>query len=150
MAQQKRENYFEMNLKDHDENFINNRSPQDLQKDARKRIFKDMIYGNVDYEVFGKFYTNPNFIDALITTASVEAQKHSITSLALEQYHRASCDPVAYAMSVKHKNCAYALDCIRYDLEMLKQNNYDISFLTSLQTQIAAVPSCKRDYGEFY
>ena len=51
----KRENYFEMNLRDHDENFINNRSTQDLQRDAKKRIFKDMIYGSIDYEVYSVF-----------------------------------------------------------------------------------------------
>lgn len=150
MAQQKRENYFEMNLRDHDENFINTRSPQDLQRDARKRIFKDMIFGNIDYERFGSYFTIPNFIEALITVANVEAQKHSITAIALEQYYATTCDPVAYAMFIQHKNCAYILECIRYDLEAVKNNNYDITPLTQLQIQLASVPTCKKDYNEFY
>ena len=150
MAQQRRENYFEMNLKDHDENFINTRSPQDLQRDARKRIFKDMIFGNIDYETFGSYFTNPNFIDALITVANVEAQKHSVTASALGAYSNATCDPVAYTLFIQHQNVAQVLSFIRYDLEAVKNNGYDISPLTQLQIQLASIPSCKKDYNEFY
>ena len=150
MAQTKRENYFEMNLRDHDENFINTRSPQDLQRDAKKRIFKDMIYGNIDYELYGSYFTNPNFIEALITVAGVEEQKHTVTSMALDQYYAATSNPVAFSLCIQHKNCAYVLGCIRYDLEQLKNNNYDISPLTQLQIQLASVANCKKDYNEFY
>ncbi len=149
-TQIKRENYFEMNLRDHDENFINNRSTQDLQRDAKKRIFKDMIYGSIDYEVYGKFFTNPTFLDALINTASTEAQKHHVTADALRQYHMATADSIAYVLSVQHQNCAYVMDCIKYDLEMVKNNNFDIRYLTELQIQVSTASNARRDYSEFY
>ena len=150
MAMVKRENYFEMNLKDHDENFINNRSAQYLQRDAKKRIFKDMIYGSIDYEVYGKFFTNATFIDILISTASTEEQKHQVTAEALRQYHMNTGDSIAYVLSIQHQNCAYVMGSIRYSLEMVKNNNYDIRFLTELQIKVSSVPNARRDYSEFY
>ena len=148
--QKKKDNYFDINLRDHDNNFINNKSNLDIQKDAKKRIFKDMIYGNIDYDVYGAFFTNPNFVDILITTAGVESQKHHIQSAALDQFYSTSRDPIAFNLANQHRNCAYALDCIKYDLEMTKNNNYDIKFLTELTIQLASAPNCKKDYNEFY
>lgn len=151
MAQNvKRENYFELNLKDHDENFINNRSAQDLQRDAKKRIFKDMIYGSIDYEVYGKFFTDPNFVGILINTANIEAQKHTVTAEALRSYHLSTKDVIALALFSQHQNCAYVLQCIAYDLEMVRMNNYDIKYLLDLQIQIATAPNARKDYSEFY
>ena len=151
MAQvNKRENYFEMNLKDHDENFINNKSVQDIQRDAKKRIFKDMIYGNIDYEVFGNYFRIPNFLDALINVAKVECDKHNITAAALQKFHMDTANAPAYNLYIQHANCAYVLNCILFDLEKVKMNNYDIKFLLDLQIQISTVPNAKRDYSEFY
>ena len=151
MAQvNKRENYFEMNLRDHDENFIYNRSTQDLQRDAKKRIFKDMIYGNIDYEVFGSYFTIPNFVDALMNVAKVERDKHNITAVALQKFHMETADAAAYILSVQHSNCACVLNCILFNLEKVKMNNYDIKFLLDLQIQISTIPNAKRDYSEFY
>lgn len=151
MAMQKRkDNYFDINLRDHDNNFINNKSNIDLQKDAKKRIFKDMIYGNIDYDVHGAFFTNPNFIDILINTADIEEKKHKIQADALSMYYSTTLDPIAFNLASQHNNCWYALKWIKYDLEMVKTNNYNIKYLTDLIAQIASNPNCKRDYNEFY
>ena len=148
--QKKKDNYFDINLRDHDVNFINNKSNLDIQKDAKKRIFKDMIYGNIDYDVHGAFFTNPNFVDILITTAGIESQKHHVQTSALDEYYTKYNDPVAFTLANQHRFCAYALDWIKYDLEMAKNNNYDIKYLTELTIQLASAPNCKKDYNEFY
>lgn len=150
MAQQKRENYFEVNIRDFGDNFINTKSAQDIQKDAKKRIFKDMVYNNINYELYGKFFTNPNFVDNLISIAAVESQKHKVTANALQDYYGKTLDPVAYSLCVQHQNCQFALENIKYSLEMVKNNNYDIQHLTQLQISLSTVPTCRRDYSEFY
>ena len=151
MAQQKRENYFETNIRDVGENFLRSRSAQDIQKDAKKRIFKDMIYGNIDYAVYGTYFQDPNFVDNLITVAHAESIKHTVEANALWQYHISTGDAVALQLYTQHYNVSYILQWIYYDLEMVKNTNYDISYLTAFTSQIGNIgQQGKKDYAEFY
>lgn len=150
MAQQKRENYFEMNIRDYGEGFLRSRSSQDIQKDAKKRVFKDMIYNNIDYAKFGIYFQDPNFIDNLLTVAVSEGQKHAIAAEALRQYHFNTKDPVAYQMFVQHYNVAAIFNIIQYDLEYVKHHDYDIAMLTVFPQHIAQIITAKKDYSEFY
>ena len=40
-------------------------------------------------------------------------------------------DPIAYNLANQHRNCAYALDCIKYDLEMVKNAGVGIAVFDS-------------------
>lgn len=150
MAQQKRESYFEMNVRDYGEGFLRSRSAQDIQKDAKKRIFKDMIYNNIDYAKYGIYFQDPNFIDNLLTVAVTEFQKHAIEAEALKQYHFSTQDPIAYQLYIQHYNVSYIFNVIRYDLEYVKAHDYDIAMLTVFPQHIAQVSTAKKDYTEFY
>lgn len=148
--QQKRENYFEMNIREYGENFLRTRSAQDIQKDAKKRVFKDMIYNNIDYAKYGAYFQDPNFIDNLLTVAVTEFEKHRVSSDALRDYHFNTKNPISYQLHLQHYNVAYIFNVIIYDLEYIKTHNYDISILTVFTQHIAPIATAKKDYSEFY
>ena len=153
---ERRENYFETNIAKYGENFIFNKSATDIQKDALKRIFKDMIYGNIDYAKFGKFFQIPTFVDNLIAVARSEAEIQYTTYSALCLWHRNTGDQNALVRAEMHYNAFWCLSNIERCLSIEKAYNYDIQYLTQLTTQLAAfngkmnvdVKKIKMDYNK--
>ena len=145
---QKTNNYFTFNVQKFGDNFIAQRSAQDIQKDAKRKLFKDMVFGNIDYDVYGKYFTDANFLDNLITVAMNERDVHMVTSEALRQYDfNNPGNSIVSQKAIQHLNTAQALNTIYNCLINIKSNNMNIMFLTGIAT---AVYAWKRDFAEFY
>lgn len=53
-------------------NFIWYLKPEQIQKAAKERIFKEMIRGQIDYGENGQYFQDPKFLDNLIIAARDE------------------------------------------------------------------------------
>lgn len=145
---QKSNNYFSINAQKFGDNFIAQKSAQDIQRDAKKKLFKDMVFGNIDYSVYGQYFTDATFLDNLITVAKNERDVHLVESDALKQYDLTHPGgTIAQTKAVQHWNTALALDYIYQQLINTKASNMNIQYLTGIAM---AVHAWKRDFSEFY
>lgn len=141
-------NYFSNGIQKYGENFIALKSAQDIQRDAKKKIFKDMVFGNINYDLYGKYYTDANFLDNIITVAQNERDIHWVEGEALEQYDATHPGgTIAKYKSVQHKNTAAALHAIYCALTNIRSDNMNIMYLPSLTTNLLKY---RRDFAEFY
>ena len=85
-----RTNYFEMNIQKKGEDFLDAKSIDEIQRDAKKRIFQDMAFGNIDYEKYGRYFMEPRFLEQLIVTAFDEMENHRVKYTALKAFDNAN------------------------------------------------------------
>lgn len=82
-------NYFqdmENRYQGNEESWINVISPQDIQKSAVKRIFKEMINGAYNYELQGKYFTDSRFLENLIIAASNKMEYYTLLNNSVSVY----------------------------------------------------------------
>lgn len=148
---QKTNNYFTINIQKYGDNFVAQKAAQDIQRDARKKIFKDIVFGNIDYDAYGQYFTDATFLDNLITVAMTEKDIHEVTGDALYAYAMANPQdqrsPLAMHKSTQHKNTGAVLGILLGAFLTIKNTNMNISCLPSITT---AVYPFKRDFAEFY
>ena len=71
-------NYFTaMNLKYKRSDFVFYLKPEQIQKSAKERIFKEMIQGRIDYTVFGFYFNDSKFLENLLIAAQDELINNS-------------------------------------------------------------------------
>lgn len=142
-------NYFSYNIEQFGKDFIRQKSPYDIQKDARKRIFKDMIYGNIDYSKYGEYFTDHNFLDNLIIEANIENDKHRISAQALYEYdinHHGN--PITSAIASNHQHTSFILSIILNSLNSIKMDPVmNIAYLNNIAD---ACYKYRSDFNEFY
>lgn len=134
----KRMNYFENNIQKFGEDFLDFKKAEEIQRDC-KIIFKDMVFGNIDYEKHGMYFMEPRFLEQLIIQSEIEAKNHDLKYRALHEFSLNHDDVYATQLSSIESNMAWIMGTIYKQLLLVKYNNYDISFLTYL-------PSLLRDY----
>ena len=145
---QKSNNYFSINAQKFGDNFVAQKSAQDIQRDAKKKLFKDMVFGNIDYDVYGQYFTDATFLDNLITVAMNERDIHFIEAEALNQYDLTHPGgTIAPVKAVQHREAMLALDYIFQSLVNVKNSGMNIMYLTGITT---AVHAWKRSFSEFY
>ena len=83
--QKKRNNYFSDNIQRNGEGFLQQYDARKLRSDAN-RVFKDIAYGNIDFDKYWMYFTEPMFINALIDVANTKKTIHATSYMALEQY----------------------------------------------------------------
>ena len=144
-------NYFTINKQKFGDNFIAQKSAQDIQRDAKKKIFKDMVYGNIDDGVDGIYYTDANFLDNLITVAMIEMDVHGVTADALNNYTLMNGgDPriaIAAQKAAQHRNTAAVLKVLLDAFLIIKNSGMNISCLNDIAQLVSMA---KRDFSEFY
>lgn len=69
-----------------DEVWINVISPQDIQKSAVKRIFREMVNGGYDYEKYGVYFMDSRFIENLIVAASNKSEYYTLLNNSVGMY----------------------------------------------------------------
>lgn len=65
-------------------NFIWYLKPEQIQKSAKERIFKEMIRGQIDYAQNGQYFQDPKFLDNVIIAARDELNNNTIIRDALK------------------------------------------------------------------
>lgn len=63
--------YFRENVSRFGENFIETKSAYDLERDT-KRIFRDLLYGNINFDVDGKYFYNVKVVEACLRSSYEE------------------------------------------------------------------------------
>ena len=82
----KRMNYFETNIQKFGEDFLDYKRVDEIQKDC-KYLFRDMVFGNINYEKHGMYFLEPRFLEQLLIQSQIEARNHFIKRDALYQYN---------------------------------------------------------------
>lgn len=133
MAQQKRSNWIEDQIKRMGEDFIVNMNPEGIQRAAKQRIFRDMVKGNINYEVHGKYFQDPKFLENLIIAAQNELQNNSIVYYALCEY---DINHPGNPLVIENKATYHALTVIHETiltrLYWVKNSYYNTGYLTDL------------------
>ena len=151
-----RKNYFETNIQKYGEDFLDYKRAEDIQKDS-KFIFKDIVYGNINYEKYGTYFTDTRFIEQLIIKSEIEAKKHEIKLEALNQYI-ISNNKMDNHNPLPHDMLQLACDMQQseYDLKMImwtlnnylwkvKFDNYNIQCLLELPAVLKQHRSSMKD-----
>lgn len=88
MAQnQQQNNYFtNMTRRFNDPDFIKFLKPEQIQKSAKERIFREMVRGQIDYVENGKYFVDPKFLENLIIAADNELKNNETVFTALQYY----------------------------------------------------------------
>lgn len=80
-------NYFtSMNMKYKTSDFIYYLKPEQIQKSAKEKIFKEMVQGKIDYTIFGMYFNDSKFLENLLIAAQDELINNSTIRDALSLY----------------------------------------------------------------
>ena len=80
-------NYIQNMIKTFGENWIVALKPEDIQR-AGKRIFKEMVKNQINYEEVGTYFLDAKFLDNLIIAASNELESNTLYYNAVTFYAR--------------------------------------------------------------
>lgn len=130
-------NYFSMNIAKYGEDFLDQKSTSDIQRDAKRRIFKDMAFANIDYEKYGAYFMDHRFVEQLLIVAYDEMNNHRAKYMALLEYDRQHPgDQRVTSLCALECRLTTAFEIIHMYLLSVKGNGYDISCLTCLASQL--------------
>ena len=77
-------NFFSFMIsKYNDENFIIYLKPEQIQKSAKDRIFREMVKGQIDYSIYGKYFQDPKFLENVLIAAQDELNNNTVILNAL-------------------------------------------------------------------
>ena len=79
----KRKNYFSDNIQRFGENFLQQFDAKKLRNDAR-RIIMDIAFGNIDFDEYGIYFSDPQLINALIDIVYTKLVIHSTSFAGLD------------------------------------------------------------------
>jgi hypothetical protein len=127
-------NYFAVSISRYGtEDFINLLRPEQIQRSAKEKIFREMIRGQIDYGKYGKYFLDTKFLENLIIAAENELRNNTVCFNALRFYdiHFPADQDVLYNMREANiKMIAYST--ILQKLQALKYTS-DIGVLTDIQ-----------------
>lgn len=83
-----RTNFFEDQIKRNGEDSILQMNPTWIQTQAKRRIFREMVRGEISYERYGKFFTDPKFLENLIIAARGELDISTLLYCATREYEQ--------------------------------------------------------------
>ena len=129
--------YFDMMVQKEGEDFLDRKTADELVRDAKRRIFKDMAYGNIDYEKHGRYFMEPRFLDQLLCVAEDEANNHQKYWQALVMLD-STCpgDLRTVTLCSKENRLATVYGIIYTHLKCVKDMGYNISVLPNMTSQI--------------
>lgn len=81
--QKKRENYFDRGIKMGGENFLEEKTYNNLVRDARN-VFRDIAYGNIDPTKYIQYFTNTQFISSLVEVSRQEVSEACVICMAMD------------------------------------------------------------------
>lgn len=117
-------NYFkdmEQRYNNNGDNWIAGQTPQDIQKSARKRIFREMVNGAYDYEKVGKYFLDPKILENITLAASNEIDTYTLLYNAVGYYRQACPGYPNIGLELSHiTNMLYIYSVIYNKLVQLK------------------------------
>lgn len=133
-------NYFTQGIRERGEDFIQYKSPRDLQNDAL-RIFREIARGQIDLERHGNYFLAPQFLESCLQAAWNKYSFHSISATGVDMlitnYMNSGMMPDDNVIGVKeqHKRTAEAY-CIIYQTLCTLRTSGDLSNLFVLVSKL--------------
>lgn len=139
----KRKNYFSDNIQRNGENFLQQYDAKKLRNDS-PRIIKDIAFGNIDFDEYGIYFSDPQLINALIDVVYTKLVIHRTSYNALEYMSREMSNSDIESIKRYHRRQVEAYQLF-YDyftaVEMSGYSGESISQLKALSTRA-------RDYAQ--
>ena len=107
--------------------------PEQIQRSAKERIFREMIKGQIDYGKYGSYFLDSKFLENLIIAADNELRNNTVCFTALQYYDMqfpGNADVLYNMREANTKLIAY--NVLFQRLQTLKYTN-DIGVLTDIQ-----------------
>lgn len=130
-----RTNYFqdmENRYNNNEENWIVSQTPQDIQKSARKRIFREMVNGGYDYEKYGKYFLNPKILENITVAASNEMATYALLYNAVGYYRQVYPNYPNIGIEFTHINNMYYIYSVIYNKLIALKNTENIGILVDI------------------
>ena len=114
-------------------NFVTYLKPEQIQKSAKERIFREMVRGVIDYSENGQYFQDPKFLENLIKAAQDELNNNTIIKEALRLYNYNFPGQIeVMKLLARYENLVYVMNVIYSKLNQTKY--YDsIGPLTDIQ-----------------
>lgn len=139
----KRKNYFSDNIQKNGENFLQQFDAKKLRNDSR-RIIMDIAFGNIDFDDYGIYFSDPQLISALIDVVYTKLVIHRTSYNALEYMSREVSNSDIENIKRYHRRLVEAYQLF-YDyftaVEMSGYSGESIAQLKALSTRT-------RDYAQ--
>lgn len=135
-------NYFTSSIKKYGtEDFICMLKPEEIQRSAKERIFREMVRGKIDYTEFGQYFLQPNFLANLIIACDNELTNNVVVSNALELYDLTYPGHIEVIHNrTKHTNLVYIYSILLERLRSLELTG-NVGLLTDIQYVLNSVKS---------
>lgn len=133
MQNRPKQNYFDQNIRQNGEDFLLTTPPDVIQRMAKKRIFREMVQGQIDYTVYGKYFLDPKFFENLLQAAYDELNNNIVIKQALTEFDL--CHPgnnLVVILKGKYTNLEYIYSVLYNRLLQVKQSEYNIGLLSDL------------------
>ena len=132
----KRENYFQQNINRLGPNFMDS-LPLDRMKLDAVKVFRELARGNVDIDIYGKYFLNEKFLEACISTAETKHNFHLVSAMGVNELLTQNVQGQnIYAVYDFHNNAAHAYYLIAYKLTEFR-NIKDMYSLSDLVLNLA-------------
>ena len=141
-------NYFSQSIEKMGENFLAQKTTDMIRRDAKNRIFKDIVNGSIDYTKYGRYFMDSRFLNQLISTAEEELNIHRVQRMALEFYDFSFPGyPLVIELVKRERVIEYVLDMIYNYLKLVRDSNFDVGYLPQLTMKICKY---KNDFSKYY
>jgi hypothetical protein len=143
----KRNNYFSDNIQKYGEGFIQKLDAKKLRSDAR-RVFSDIAFGNIDFDKYWAYFTDPMFVNALIDAANTKLMIHSVSYNALRNQERVATNSDIQMVERYHERLMNAYGLFYGCFMSIKANGFKVDNTSSLKTLSNLVSQYKNDLIE--
>ena len=136
--QKRQQNFFEQNIEQSlrqngDDNFILRMDPGQIQKFAKKRIFREMVYNQIDYEACSKYFLDPKFFENLLQAAYDELNNNIILARALTEYDlNHPGNNLIGILRAKYINLEFIYSILYDRLLCVKQSGFNLGYLSDI------------------
>ena len=139
-----RPNYFQNGVNLFGDDFIQRKSPLDIQRDAKK-IFSDLAYGNIDIQRDAKYFTDVNFLINLKQVAYDNWCYHAFTFDGMKQIINQSSATQIDEHFIRtceiHKNCMAAYNIVVHYIDNMLQDKGVTINLTQMVQELQSFRS---------
>lgn len=114
------------------EEFVTLMKPEDIQTQAKRRLFREMVHGQIDYAQYGKYFLDNKFLSNLIIAANNELTNNTVTLRSLQFYDNNYPGDRDVAFNInKYAHLQFIYSTLSQQLMLLK-NTSDIGVLTCI------------------
>lgn len=131
-----KQNYFDMKIRQQGEDFLLTESAKSIQISARRRIFREMVNGEIDYSMYGKYFMNSSFLENLLIPAKEELNNNAVIRDALINYDLCFPGTIAGILKGKYVGLAHVYTVLVDKLECVKISG-NIGFLVDISAVLA-------------